>query len=113
MPHGPGRGVHSLVCCFRIDYSHPDDPPQEPLMGIGQFLSLEPLQLFMVEEGLNPQVVVHPQGLELLGQREVCKDHVMDLNHFKLIFNQTEERFDIWLPVVLMGSPLQTSLESA
>ena len=63
----------------------------------------------MVKEGLHPKVVVHPQGLELLGQREVCKDHVMDLNHVELVFNQTEERFDTQLPVVLMGSPLQTT----
>ena len=36
-------------------------------MRISRFLSSEPLQLFMVEEGLNPQIVVHSQGLELLG----------------------------------------------
>ena len=48
-------------------------------MSIGWFLSSEPLQLFMVEEGLNPEVVVHPKSLELLGQREVSKNHVMNL----------------------------------
>ena len=79
MPHGSCRGVHSLLPCLRIDYSHPNDPPEEPLMRIGQFLSSEPLQLLVVEEGLNPQVVVHPQSLELLGQREVNENHVMNL----------------------------------
>ena len=93
MPHGPGRGVHCLVCYLRVDYPHSDDPPQEPLMRISWILSPEPLQLFVVEEGLHPQVVVHPQGLELLGQREVCEDHIMDLNCNKLVFNQTEDRF--------------------
>ena len=53
----------------------------------------KPLQLFVVEKGLHPQVVIHPQGLELLGQREVCEDHIMDLNHNKLVFNQNEDRF--------------------
>ena len=36
-------------------------------MRVIQFLSSEPLQLFVVEEGLNPQVVIHPKSLELLG----------------------------------------------
>ena len=58
---------NSLVCCLRVDDSHPDDPPQEPLMRIVQLLPPEPLQLFMVEEGLHPKIVIHPQGLELLG----------------------------------------------
>ena len=71
----------------------PNDPPQEPLMRIVCLLSLKSLQLFMVEEGLHAQIVVHPQGLELLGQRKVCEDHVMDLSHVKLVFNQTEDRF--------------------
>ena len=48
-------------------------------MRISWFLSSEPLQLFVVEEGLNPQVVVHSKSLELLAQREVGKDHIMDL----------------------------------
>ena len=63
----------------------------------------------MIEEGLDPKVVVHTKSLELLGQREVCENHVIDLNHVELIFNQTEERFDTWLPVDQKGSPLQTS----
>ena len=47
----------------------------------------------MVKEGLHPQVVVHSKSLELLGQGEVCEDHIMDLNHNKLVFNQNEDRF--------------------
>ena len=65
----------------------------------------------MVEEGLHPQIVIYTKSLELLGQGEVCEDHIMDLNRVKLVFNQTEERFNTQLPVVLMGSPLQTFLE--
>ena len=48
-------------------------------MRITGLLSPEPLQLFMIEEGLHPEVVVHSQGLELLGKGKVCEDHVMDL----------------------------------
>ena len=62
-------------------------------MRVGWFLSPEPLQLFMVKEGLNPQVVIHSKSLELLGQGEVCEDHIMDLNHNKLVFNQNKDRF--------------------
>ena len=62
-------------------------------MRIAWFLSPEPLQLFMVEEGLNPQVLIHPKSLELLGQGKVCEDHVMNLNQNKLVFNQKETRF--------------------
>ena len=67
----------------------------------------------MIEKGLNPQVVILPQGLGLLSQREICEHHVIDLNCVKLIFNQTEERFDTQLPVVLKGSLPQTFLELA
>ena len=81
-------------------------------MGIIQFLSPEPLQFFMVEEGLHPEIIVHPQGLEFLGQREVCEDHIMDLNHNKSVFNQLRPDL-LQLPVVQMGSPLQTSWELA
>ena len=49
-------------------------------MRIGWLLTPEPLQLFMVEKGLDPEVVVHSKSLELLGQREVGKDHIMDLD---------------------------------
>ena len=112
MSHGPCRGVHCLLPCLWIDYSHPNDPPKESLMRIGWFLSSEPLQLFMVEEGLNPEVVVHSKSLELLGQREVGKDHIMDLNHNKLVFNKWRPDL-LRLPVVQMGSPLQISLELA
>ena len=59
-------------------------------MRIVWFLPSEPLELFMVEEGLHPQMVVHSQGLKSLGQREVCNNHIMDLNHVELVFNQTE-----------------------
>ena len=62
-------------------------------MQISWFLTPKMLQLFMVEKGLHPEVIVHPQGLELLGQRKVCEDHIVDLNHNKLVFNQTEDRF--------------------
>ena len=41
---------------------------------------------FMVEEGLHPKIVVHSQGLELLGQGEVREDHVMDLSRGKSVF---------------------------
>ena len=56
----------------------------------------------MVEEGLHPQIVVHTKSLKLLGQREVCEDHIMDLNSSGLVFSN-------WKPicqrisVVLMG----------
>ena len=79
MPHGFCGGVHTLLSSLRIDHSHSDDSPQESLVGIGWFLSSESLQLFMVEEGLNPKIVVHSKSLELWGQREVCKDHIMNL----------------------------------
>ena len=55
-------------------------------MRVCRFLSSEPFQLFMVERGLNPEVVVHPKSLELLGQREVSEDHVMNLGQNKSIF---------------------------
>ena len=55
-------------------------------MRICQFLSSKPLQLFMVEKGLNPEVVVHPKSLELLGQRKVGKDHVLNLGQNKSVF---------------------------
>ena len=81
-------------------------------MRIGWFLSPEPLQLFMVEEGLNPQVVVYSKSLELLGQREIRENHIMDLNHNKLVFNQLRPDL-LRLPVLQMGSPLQISWELA
>ena len=73
--------------CLKINDPHSNDPPQEPLMRIVWFLSPEPLQLFMIKEGLNPQVVIHSKSLELLGQVEVCKDHIMDLNLSGLVFS--------------------------
>ena len=81
-------------------------------MRISRFLSSKPLQLFVVEEGLNPQVVVHSRSLELLGQREVGKDHIMDLNRNKLVFNKRRPDL-LQLPVVQTGSPLQISLKPA
>ena len=81
-------------------------------MRISQFLSSEPLQLFVVEKGLNPQVVVHPQSLELLRQGKVGKDHIMDLGQNKLVF--IKRRPDLLqLPVVQTGSPLQIFWEPA
>ena len=66
----------------------------------------------MVEEGLNPQVIVHPKSLELLRQGEVGENHVMNLDRNKSVF--IKRRPDLLrLPVVQTGSPLQTSLELA
>src|SRR6202000_915550 len=93
MSHGAGRSIHNLFPNLWIDNSHSNDPPKEPLMRIGRFLSPQSLQFFVVKKGLHPQVVVHPQGLELLGQGKVCEDHIMDLNRNKLVFNQNEDRF--------------------
>src|ERR1700743_1923979 len=86
MPHRASGGVHDLFSYLRINNSHPNDPPKEPLMRIGWLLSPQSLQLFVVEKGLYPKVVVHPQGLELLGQGKVCEDHIMDLSCNKLVF---------------------------
>ena len=81
-------------------------------MRIGRFLPSKPLQLFVVKKGLNPEVVVHSKSLELLGQREVCKDHVMDLSRGKSVF--IKRRPDLLrLPVVQTGSPLQIFWELA
>ena len=81
-------------------------------MGIGRILSSEPLQLFVVKEDLNPEVVIHSKSLELLDQREVSKDHVMNLGRNKSVF--IKRRPDLLrLPVVQMGSPLQTFWEPA
>ena len=66
----------------------------------------------MIEEGLNPEVVVHPQGFKLLGKGKVCEDHIMDLKCKKSVFNQLRPDL-LQLPVVLMGSLLLTSLEKA
>ena len=70
-------------------------------MRIGWFLSLESLQLFVVEEGLNPEVVVHPKSLELLGQREVGKNYIMNLGRNKSVFYQNEDQicYDTCCPV--------------
>ena len=79
-------------------------------MRVSWFLPLEPLQLFVVEKGLNPEVVIHPKSLELLGQREVGEDHVMGQN--KSVF--IKRRPDLLrLPVVQTGSPLQIFWELA
>ena len=55
-------------------------------MRIGRFLTPQSLQFFVIEKGLHPKVVVHPQGFELLGQGEVCENHVMDLSRNKSVF---------------------------
>ena len=86
MPHRASRGVHNLLASFWIDDPHSDDSPQESLVRIGRLHSSEPFKFFMVKEGLNPKVVVHTQSLKLLGQWEVCKDHVMDLGRYKSVF---------------------------
>ena len=93
---------------LRVNYPYPNDPPQEPLMRIVWFLSPESLQLFVVEEGLYPKAAVHPQGLELLSQREVCEDHIMDLNLGGLVSFKWKYICPR-IPVVQMGIPLQTS----
>ena len=61
-----GRSIHRLVRGLRIDYPQSKDSSKEPLMRIVWLLSPEPLQLFMVEEGLHPKIVIHSEGLELL-----------------------------------------------
>ena len=66
----------------------------------------------MVEEGLHPQVVVHTKSLELLGQGEVCTDHVMDINLSGLVF-LNRKYICLRIPVVLMGICPQTFLEMA
>ena len=81
-------------------------------MRIGWLHSSEPLKFFMVKKGLHPEIVVHPQGLELLGKGKVCEDHIMDLNRGKSVFYQLRPDL-LQLPVVLTGSPLQTFLEPA
>ena len=81
-------------------------------MWIGWLLPPEPLQLFVVEEGLYPEVVVHPQDLKPLGKGKVHEDHIMDLNCGKSVFNQLRPDL-LQLPVVQTGSPLPISLESA
>ena len=81
-------------------------------MRISRFLSSELLQLFVVTKGLNPEVVIHPKSLELLGQGEVSEDHIMNLGRNKSVF--IKRRPDLLqLPVVQTGSPLQISLEPA
>ena len=112
MPHGMSRGVHCLLSCLWVDHPHPDDSPQELLVWIGWLHSPEPLEFFMVKKGLNPEIALHPQGLEFLGKGKVCEDLIMDLNHGKSVFNQLRPDL-LRLPVVKMGSPLQISLEPA
>ena len=67
MSHGAGRGIHGLLTSLWIDDPHSNDPPEEPLMRIGRFLSPQSLKFFVVEKGLDPKVVVHTKSLELLG----------------------------------------------
>src|SRR6202000_1744371 len=86
MPHRASRGIHDLLPYFRINHPHPDNPPEEPLMRVSRFLTPQSLQFLVVKKGLNPKIVVHSKSLELLGQREVREDHIMDLNRNKLVF---------------------------
>ena len=79
MPHGASRRVHCLLTNLRVNDSHSNDSPQESLMWIGWLLTPESLQLLMVEEGLNPKIVIYPKSLELLSQREVGENHIVDL----------------------------------
>ena len=79
-------------------------------MGISRFLSPQSLQFFVVEKGLHAKIIVHPQGLKLLGQGKVCEDHVMDLSRSNQSSSKEDQIcFDI--PVFLTGSHLWTSLE--
>ena len=80
MPHGASRRVHCLLTDLWIDDSHSDDSPQESLVWISRLLTSESLQLFVVEEGLDPEIVVYPKSLELLSQREVREDHIVNLD---------------------------------
>ena len=77
---------NNLLSCLWVDHPHPDDSPQELLVRIGWLLSPEPLEFFMAEKGLNPEIVVHSKSLELLGQGKVGEDHVMDLGQNKSVF---------------------------
>ena len=79
MPHGASGCIHCLLTDLGIDDSHSNDSPQESLVWISRLLTSESLQLFMVEEGLNPKIVVYPKSLELLSQREVREDHIVNL----------------------------------
>ena len=81
-------------------------------MRITWFLPPEPLQLFMVKEGLDPEVVIHSKGLELLGKGKVSDDHIMDLNRGKSVFNQLSPDL-LQLLVVQTGSLPQIFLEQA
>ena len=81
-------------------------------MRVGQLLSPQSLQFFVVKKGLDPKVVVHTKSLEFLGQREVCKDHVMDLSQSNQSSSK-EDQISYDIPVVLTGSHPQTSLEKA
>ena len=74
-------------------------------------LSSKPLQLIMVEEGLHPQIVVHSKSFELLSQREVCEDHIMDLNSSGLVFSQLKAHLTK-KPIVLTGNLPQIFLET-
>ena len=77
-------------------------------MRISRFLSPQSLQFFVIEKGLHPKIVIHTKSLELLGQREVCEDHVMDLSQSNQSSSKEDQIcFDI--PVVPTGSHLQTS----
>ena len=84
--HGPCRCIHGFVGCLRINHPQSKDPPEEPLMRIVWLFSPEPLQLFVTEEGLHPEVVIHSKSLEFLGQWEVHEDHVVYLNSNGLVF---------------------------
>ena len=59
-------------------------------MMIVWFLAPKPFQLFMVKKGLHPETIVHPKSLELLGQGEICEDHIMDINSSELVSSQLE-----------------------
>ena len=112
MSHGASRRVHCLLTNLWIDDSHSNDSPQESLVWIGRLLTPESLQFFMIEEGLDPKIVVHPKSLELLSQREVGKDHIEDLGRANQ--SSIKRRPDLLrLPVVLTGSLLQTFEEKA
>ena len=81
-------------------------------MWIVRLLSVEVLQLFMIEKGLHPEIIIHPQSLKLLRQQEVCQDHIVDLNSNGLVFPLNEKQLT-QEPLVWTGTLPQISWVSA
>ena len=62
----------------------------------------------MVEEGLHIQIIIHTKSFELLGQGEVHKDHIMDLNSSGLVSSNWKSICPR-IPVVPTGIPPRSS----